>query len=183
MVDVSFAVDPSQPALIRSTEPGTFFRKPLATVLRALALLGSLSIVPPLIARRELGAPAAIVILAGCTIAAWFAGRVLFVRARRLEATPDARFPVVPALRETTRAVAEACFVWCMSLASAGLTAFAWAVPEIDARIALTAVVAAIATASLGWLALLAAHMGTEVFSALVQIANNTHRWRRPDAK
>lgn len=179
-------VDPTQSALVRATEPGTFFRRPLGMALRTLGVLGALATlgpVPLLVQASEGGAGrqtlALVFLTLGVATGAFQAAPILFARARRLEEAPPVRFPVVPAMREALRACAEAAFVWCMALAFAGWVAFLIAVPELDLNVFGTSLAAALGVAALGWLGLLGAHVGTEGASALVQIANNTHRGER----
>ena len=170
-------VDPSQPALVRSTEPGGFFRGPLANALRVLAVIGGLPSLILLLLTSKLAdqfiGPAFFLAVC-CGVAAVLAGQVLFARAQRVADSGSVRFPVVPAMRECVRGLAEASFVWAMTLGTAGVLAFLWAQSDLNGEVMARAVMGLVGLCSLGWVGLLGAHLLTELASALVEIANNT---------
>jgi hypothetical protein len=170
--------DASTPFLVRSTESGAYFRKPFANMLRFIAVGGFFPSVGLILYSFNLpsaiAGPAAMLGFA-MLIAAGLAAEVLFCRARRMDTVSEgARFPVTPALRECARGLAEANYVWSMVLSLFGLIAFLWYAGVRDVAWAMQAVVGALAFALLGWIGLLLVHVGTELSSALVEIANNT---------
>lgn len=177
------------PFLVRSTESGAYFQKPLATALRGIAVVCFAMPLTALFAstkaNEQLAGPLALLGL-GMLVAAVMGGQVLFSRARRIGAQAGAvRFPVTPALRECARGVAEAYYVWSMVLAAIGLVSFLWSLDfEHDSAERLakqvgTALATAAAVAFVGWLVLLIAHLVTELATVVVEVANNTARGGR----
>jgi hypothetical protein len=176
----------SSPFLVRSTESGAYFQRPLAGALRGIAVL---SFAVPLAllflstkANDHLARPFALMGVS-TLVAAVLAAQILFARARRIGAQPGAvRFPVTPALRESARGVAEAYYVWAMVLSTTGLVAFVWSLDfenDTGDRLAKqigTGLGAAALLALLGWLGLLVSHLVTELATVMVEVANNTSR-------